>query len=360
MFTHLATRTCYSLRDGVIRPAELARAAAEAGMEAVGIADRGGLYGMVRVAKACAEVGVRPIFGVDLALLPEGIDRPGERVRPGWEVTRATRSGIGRQMGPGSGPAWLEGDTARVVLIARDDAGFATLCRTVTDHHLESTRTDPHLSWAQAVHRLGAGDGVVVLLGDDSPVGRLLHAGRRDAAEAELRRWVDLVGADRVVLGVTHHLAPGDDARARRWFALADRTGIRAVAHQAARHLLAADALVADVMDAVRQQIPLDPRPHRDGTTGHAPPTRPLFNRRNAEGWFKDPAAMARLFAERPDAIANAQWVAAQCHGDLWTASSRWSTAWASPPTSSRSPRSWTGSAARGSSPPAAGRQPGR
>ncbi len=377
MFAHLAARTCYSLRDGVIRPRELAVATWERGMDAVGVADRGGLYGAVRLAEACKVVGIRPIFAADLALEPT-------RTRPGWATTRPGRSraraprsreggraradeggpraegrpraeghtraegdpraegghprpdgaerpfpplrGAGgppwprssgssspvptraaRQaapQGPGSGPAWLEDDAARVVLIARTQDGYANLCRTVSDHHLESERSDPHVTWEQLCRRVGGrvDPGVFVLLADDSPVARLLDAGRPGAAEGEARRWMDLVGPASVLVGVTHHFAPGDDDRARARFGLADRLGLRAVAHQAPRYLRPADARIADVMDAVRQQVPLDPR--------HSA-------RRNAEGYLKTPAEMARVFAERPDALANAAEVADRCRVDL-------------------------------------------
>ncbi|MBA2530353.1 MAG: PHP domain-containing protein, partial [Euzebyales bacterium] len=81
-FAHLAARTCYSLRDGAIRPRELAVAVWERGMDTVGLADRDGLYGAVRVAEACDVVGIRPIFGADLALAAQPR-------RPGWEDRRA-------------------------------------------------------------------------------------------------------------------------------------------------------------------------------------------------------------------------------------------------------------------------------
>ncbi|CAN5290116.1 DNA polymerase III subunit alpha [soil metagenome] len=303
-FTHLATRTCYSLRDGVIRPRELARAAAQMGLPAVGIADRGGLYGGVRFAQACAEEGVRPIYGATLALRPDRPDRtrhPAHRSeRPGWGITRGP--GIGAAMGPGSGQGWLTDDAASVTLIAANASGFATLNRTITDHHLESERSHPHLTWGQAVHRLGGDGGVFVLLGDDSPVGRLLARGQTDAARTECRRWRELVGRDRLLIGITHHLAPGDDDRARRAFALADGEGLRAVAHQAARYLTPDDARVADVMDAVRQQVPL--------AQHHS-------SRRNGEGYLKAPAAMAAVFRERPDALTSTMWVADRCTVDI-------------------------------------------
>jgi error-prone DNA polymerase len=288
-FVHLAAKSSYSLRDGVIRPRELAVAAYEHGMPAVGVADRDGLYGVVRLAQACQVTGVRLIIGADLALHPSW-------ERPGWEDPRARPDG---RPGPGSGAAWLEGDAARVTLIARTQHGYANLCRTISDAHLESERGQPHLSWEQLQRRP---DGLFVLLGDDSPVGRLLDRGRPSAAAAEARRWMELVGPSSVLVGVTHHLAPSDDDRARARFTLADALGLRAVAHQAPRYLEPGHARVADIVDAVRQQVPV---------------SQLHSSRRNAEGYFKSPEEMARVFAERPDAIANAAWAAEQCHVDL-------------------------------------------
>ena len=307
-FVHLAAKSSYSLRDGVIRPREIAVAASERGMPAVGVADRDGLYGVVRLAQACQVTGVRLIIGADLALRPSARQpaaqaaEGGSGPRPGWEDPRARTDG---RAGPGSGAAWLEGDAARVTLIARTQHGYANLCRTVSDAHLESVRGAPMLEWEQLARRP---DGLFVLLGDYSPVGRLLDRGRPSAAEAEARRWMDLVGPSSVLVGVTHHLArggpgvPSDDDRARSRFALADALGLRAVAHQAPRYLEPSGARVADIVDAVRQQVPV---------------SQLHSSRRNAEGYFKSAAEMARVFAERPDAIANAAWAAEQCHVDL-------------------------------------------
>jgi len=288
-FAHLGAVSSHSLRHGALRPEELARTVAERGMDAVGVCDRDGLLGVVRLARACRDAGVRLLPGVDLALA----DDP---ERAGWMPRRPVRP-------PASGPAWLDPDPPRVRLLARSRAGYARLCRLVSAaHHHDADR--PRVGWEELARWVGAGsDGeLVVLLGDDAPTGRLLAAGRPDAARGEARRWADLAGRAGTLIGVTHHRARGDDARARAAFALADDLGLPAVADQRPRYRDPADARLVDVLDAIRAQAPL--APHHSG-------------RRNAEGYLKDPSEMAAVFAERPDALANAGRVAADAAVDL-------------------------------------------
>ncbi|HEY9375143.1 PHP domain-containing protein, partial [Streptomyces sp.] len=67
-FTHLRTVSGFSLRYGASHPDRLATRAAERGMDALALTDRDSLAGAVRFAKACEKAGVRPLFGVDLAV----------------------------------------------------------------------------------------------------------------------------------------------------------------------------------------------------------------------------------------------------------------------------------------------------
>ncbi|MEX1178826.1 MAG: PHP domain-containing protein [Nitriliruptor sp.] len=312
-FAHLAVRSSFSMRDGAIRPRELAAATAAAGMTHVALTDRDGLYGAVRFAQAAAAEGVTPVYGADLALAPE-LDRPGWEVTRGGRSRQATRSrgGDPRASRPGRGPAWLEDDAARVTFLARDADGYADVCALVTAAHGHA-RGDPHLP-AEALVAASSG-GVVAVLGPDAPVGRLLAADRIDAAEAELSRWLDVLGRDGVALAVRHHhvgpgarpgpggvVEPGDDARIRRTLALADRVGVRAVAVNDVRYLTPEDVVVADVLACVRKQVPLGRR---------------HLGRSTAEAWFATPEQMYARFAERPDLLVNAHELATSCEVDL-------------------------------------------
>ena len=329
-FAHLSVRSSYSMRDGAIRPRELAAAAAAAGMSHVALTDRDGLYGVVRFAQAAAAEGVTPVFGSDLALAPDA-------ERSGWELTRAgrtrfpaapdrrvgddgprepaTRFPDPRERRPGRGAAWLEDDAARVSFLAATQAGYADLCRTVSAAHADR-RGDPHLAAAD-LGIAAAHDGVIVQLGPDSPVGRLLAQGRSGAAEEELRRWLEVFGRERVVLGVRDHRVapggrratgrpdpnePGDDARIRRTLELGDHLGVRAVAVNDVRYLRPEDVAIADVLRCVRQQVPLGA--HHLGRT-------------SAEAWFTTSAEQHERFRERPDLLVGAHELAVSCEVDL-------------------------------------------
>ena len=106
-FVHLHVASGYSLRHGASHPAVLVERAAEHGMDTLALTDRDGAYGVVKFAKACASAGVRPVFGVDLAVAPVVLD-PAARER------RPERSAPGRSS-PARGGAFLDQDPDRGV-----------------------------------------------------------------------------------------------------------------------------------------------------------------------------------------------------------------------------------------------------
>jgi error-prone DNA polymerase len=264
-FTHLRTVSGFSLRYGASHPERLAGAAAERGMDALALTDRDTLAGAVRFAKACAGegVGIRPLFGVDLA-----VDGPTREKDPGG-LTERRRT-------PARGGAFIDESAPRAVFLARDGArGWAGLCRLVTAAHAAGDG-GPLLSWAD-----NHGDGLTVLLGPDSEVGRALTAGRPDRAARLLVPWREVYG-DALRLEIVHHgrpgTGPGSLRQAARTLGFAAEHGVRAVIGNAVRYADPGQGPVADVLDSARRLVPVDPRKGLD--TG--------------ERWLKDPARMAR------------------------------------------------------------------
>jgi len=69
-FTHLHVHSYYSLMDGLNSPAELVKAAKDAGQNAIAITDHGTLSSHREFQIACKDQGVKPILGVEAYISP--------------------------------------------------------------------------------------------------------------------------------------------------------------------------------------------------------------------------------------------------------------------------------------------------
>ncbi|MGW7368285.1 DNA polymerase III subunit alpha [Streptomyces sp. NPDC054841] len=238
-FTHLHTASGYSVRYGASHPERLAERAAERGMGALALTDRDTLAGAVRFAKACVKEGVRPLFGAELA------------------VREHAPTAAARRRTPAKGGAFIDESAPRVTFLARDGAaGWAELCRLITAAHTADGR--PSVDWPT----LRGPAGLTVLLGPASEVGRALAAGRPDLAARLLAPWRERYG-DALRLEAVHHglagTGPGSLRLAARTAGFAAEQGVRAVLSNAVRYADPGQGPVADVLDAARRLVPVDP-----------------------------------------------------------------------------------------------------
>ncbi|MGZ4657279.1 MAG: DNA polymerase III subunit alpha [Blastococcus sp.] len=274
-FVHLHVASGYSMRFGANHPADLVARAAEHGMTALALTDRDGLYGAVKFALACRTAGVRPIFGVDLAVAPALDTALPPALAPAiGGVHRG--AGAGRRV-PARGGASVDPRLPRVTFLARDGGGWRSLCRLTSATHLRGTRGEPVSSLPMAAEHA---TGLIALLGPDSPVGRALVAGHADLAAVHLASWRAAFGPGRLVLEVVHHRGRGDRSRAQAMLRFAAEMDLPVVLSNAVRYVDALDAPTADVLDAARRLVPLDVR-HVD--------------RRTAEGYLKSGKEMAEV-----------------------------------------------------------------
>ncbi|WP_371530027.1 DNA polymerase III subunit alpha [Streptomyces sp. NBC_01283] len=243
-FTHLHTVSGFSPRYGASHPERLAERAAERGMDALALTDRDTLAGAVRFAKACAKAGVRPLFGAELAV--------GEPAPPQGARRRT----------PVRGGAFIDESTPRVTFLARDGAtGWAALCRLITAAH-RSGEGQPVLPWEE-----NHGEGMTVLLGPASDVGRALAAGRPDRAARLIAPWRERYGDALRLESVWHGregTGPGSLRLAARTVGFAAEQGVRPVLSNAVRYADPGMGPVADVLDAARRLVPVDPTKELD------------------------------------------------------------------------------------------------
>lgn len=238
-FTHLRAASGYSLRYGASHPHTLAERAAERGLDALALTDRDSLAGAVRFAKACARSGIRPLFGVDLAV--PGVPAPGA-------------APAGRRRTPARGGAFVTEASLRAVFLARDARGWAELCRLVT------AASDQGVTWEDLTC---AEDEAFVLLGADSEVGRALAAGRPDRAAALLGPWRERFGRS-LRIEVSWHgrsgTGPGSLRLAARMAGFAAEQQVQAVVSNAVRYADPRQGEVADILDSARLLVPVDDR----------------------------------------------------------------------------------------------------
>ncbi|CAM5294813.1 DNA-directed DNA polymerase [Streptomyces spiroverticillatus] len=262
-FTHLHAASGFSARYGGSHPEALVRAAADRGMDTLALTDRDTVTGTVRFAKAALAAGVRPLFGVDIAVAPH---------------TPAPTTPTTRRRTPVRGGAHVTEAPLRITLLAQNRTGWARLCRLVSTAH--ALPSGPPIVHHQAFTEVGV-DGLIALLGPASEPLRSLSAGRADRAEQLLTPWQALFGTGlrlEVLSYGTLGTGPGSTRLAARTLQLADQRGIPAVLTNAARYADPAQHRLADVLDAARLLRPIDRRRLDSG-----------------QRWLKGPTDMATI-----------------------------------------------------------------
>ncbi|WP_424569387.1 DNA polymerase III subunit alpha [Streptomyces sp. CH-036] len=260
-FTHLHAASGYSLRYGASHPSALAERAAERGLDALALTDRDSLAGAVRFAKACAEAGIRPLFGVDLAV--PGVPAPGPV--PGKRQRTA----------PSRGGAFVTESPQRAVFLARTERGWAELCRLVT------AASDQGVTWEDLSC---PDDELFVLLGADSEVGQALASGRPDRAVVLLGPWRERFGRSLRIETSWHGrtgTGPGSLRLAARMLGFAGEQQVTPVLTNAVRYADPDRGEVADILDSARLLVPIDARDASRLDTG--------------QRWLKDTGEMERI-----------------------------------------------------------------
>jgi error-prone DNA polymerase len=258
MYAELHAWSNFSFLQGGSHPEELVERAAELRLSAIALTDRDGLYGAVRFSTYARQRGVSAILGSELTF----------------------------------------GDGTRIVLLVEDEAGYAHLCELVSRAQMRGSKGDARLRLEDLE---GRSDGLIALSG--GPFGRVERALAHDGPEAAAHEARDLseIFKERFYLELQQHLTPQETRRNVQLVQLARECGVPFVATNAVVYADKNDALVADMLACVR-----------DGTTLQAARTANAL-RPNAEFHLKAPAAMRRLFAQYPEAIAASVDIARRC-----------------------------------------------
>ena len=169
-FVHLRTHSAYSLSAGAIKVKELVGLCRGEAMPAVAITDSGNLFGALEFATVCADAGIQPIIGVEIALVSE----PAVGERAVGERTPAHNA-----------------EPERIVLLVQNEAGYRNLMQLTSRAFLDGEAgAEPAVSLAALA---AASEGLLCLAGGaGGPLGHLVAEGQGEAAAALLARFKTL------------------------------------------------------------------------------------------------------------------------------------------------------------------------
>ena len=252
-FIHLNVASGYSLKYGTTQPGDLVQRAAEFEMPALALTDRDGLAGAIRFTQSCVDYGIAPIIGVNCAIAIKDING---------------------------------GDSkGRITLLAHSDGGWRSLCRLMTSLTMTSDTRVPVLTLDFLQQFSQYSTNVYAMHGPESPISDAIQNHRFDQALSIFNQTRDLFASNAIEC-VSHLVAgrgPRSTEHAARSLIFARDNDIDAVITNAVRMKDRTDGPVADVLDCVRQLVPLHDR---------------HIERRNAEGFLKSSDEMISLAAE--------------------------------------------------------------
>ncbi len=257
-YAELHARSAFSMLDGASLPEALAERAAQLGLSTLALTDLDDLGGAVRFAEACAEHGVRPVFGAELTLASGGT----------------------------------------VVLLCEDARGWRNLSALVSEARLRE-RGAPHVDLDALAARAR---GLVCLGGSrDGAIDAALRRGP-DAAQRLTGQLAEIFGG-RFYLELNDHALLEDVERSRAQLDLARRLALPWVVAADARHATSEGKLVHDAVRCLK---------HRTTLPAAGDLLFPNDGRR-----LRAPRELARAFRDAPEGLWRTLEVAARCRFSL-------------------------------------------
>jgi error-prone DNA polymerase len=245
MYAELHAASGFSFLEGASQPEDLVAEAARFGYEALALCDRDSVSGAPRFYKAARQAGLRPLVGCELSL-----DEPG--------IKKGSPSAIRDR---------------RLTVLIENRRGYQNLCRLLTRMNTRAPKGEGRAAWRDIED---FAPGMIALLSD-------LQDG--DPVRA-------IFGPRNVYVELQRHLRREQESENLTRIGYARQHKLPLLATNGVRYARRSDKGLFDALTCLRHKTVLD----RAGRLLDA----------NAERRLKTPAAMAKLFADVPEAVCNA------------------------------------------------------
>lgn len=257
-FVHLGIHTEFSITESIVRIPDLVKAAVAEEMPALAITDLSNLHAAVKFYGACLGKGIKPIMG---------------------SVIR------------------LNDAEHRATLLAMSNTGWRNLTEIVSRGFIEGQQLS--VPCVQKEWVLEQAEDLIILLGQNSDVGKMLCSSNPQKAEPLLEDWISKFG-NRVYLSLTRTDRVGEEDFIVEAVKLAAKYQIGVVAHNDIHFIEQDDFYAHEARVCIADGYVLgdDKRPK---------PYSP-------EQYFKTAEQMSELFSDIPSAIENTYQIAKRCN----------------------------------------------
>ena len=259
-FVHLGIHTEFSITESIVRVPDLIKAAVNEEMPALALTDLSNLHAAVKIYGKSLGQGIKPILG---------------------SVLR------------------LNDAEHRVTLLSMTNHGWRNLTELVSRGYIEGQQLN--IPCVNKAWILEQADDLILLLGIQSDVGKMLITSNPQKAEPLLEEWIEKFG-NRVYLALTRTDRPDEDAFIAEAVKLAKKYNIGVVAHNDVHFVRREDYEAHEARVCIADGYVL-------GTTA--------AQTYSPEQYFKTSAEMVALFSDIPSAIENSYHIAKRCNVTL-------------------------------------------
>ena len=272
-FVHLHTHSHYSLLEALPNIHDLVARAKKEGMKALALTDNGNLYAGIEFYKECKANDIKPIIGVDFFVAPRTRHDKEHRV---------------------------DDAMGRLILLAKNEAGYKNLLKMVSDSYLEGFYSRPRID-RELIEKYA--DGLIAILpSHGGEIAYSLRHGDKDRASQSLE-WHKKIFADDVYQEITHHPEIHDhDKEMKTLVQFAKGGRLPIVAAHDVYYLDPDDGLACDLVNKIRTGGTLD---------------RENGEYRMRDFSFVPTKNMLLNFGDMPEAIDNSVKIAEACNVEL-------------------------------------------
>ncbi|MDO8562094.1 MAG: DNA polymerase III subunit alpha [bacterium] len=282
-FVHLHTHSHYSLLEALPQIPNLVAAAKADGQKALALTDNGNLYGAIAFYKECKEQDIKPIIGVDVFVAP--------RTRHDKEYR-------------------VDDVPSRLVLLAKDSAGYHNLIQLVSKGFLEGFHIRPRVD-RELLETYREGLIAILPSRNGEPAQALRNKAQTQARESA-SWYAKNFGSDCYMEITVHPEIEGHEKRMEDIEKLARDLNIETMAAHDVYYLKKEDALARDLVDKIRTGGVLER--NQEGNFAASTETGEDSSNLSGDFSFLSQKEIVQRFAGRENALQNTMSIVDKCN----------------------------------------------